>query len=631
MRAGQIIDGRYQILRTLGEGGMATVYLAEDRYLKRQVAIKFLRLDLRDDEVASRRFYREAQALTELSNPHVVEIYDVGEVSGTQYLVMEYVKGSNLKEYIRQNAPLAYTKVQAIMLQILAAVMEAHRHGIVHRDLKPQNILLDENEKVKITDFGIAMAVADETLTRTNTVLGSVHYISPEQARGSLITKQSDIYSLGIIMYELLTGEVPYQGETAVSIALQHFQKQMPYVRERDASIPQALENVILKATAKDVKDRYKDIEEMRADLQTALSVTRLKEPRWYPQDDENDATKVLTNVNDEIKKINQLQKASQFSRRKQGQLKKLKVVFAIVVLGLVLGAILIFYPRQVQVPRLQGQTLSKAQSELLQANLKSQVKYRYDDKVAKNKVIKATPKEAKRGQTIVLYVSKGQKARAFGDYLDQDYDMVAKKLQKQGVKVKYKFVYASEYRRGLIMDQTLSPKKKVIPKQTKVTFTVSAGSESTLLKDLTGKTQAQAQAYAKKHGLNLEVAKRASVQKAGKVTAQNPGAATWLQAGSTLRVVVSNGKGSDPEELVDQTTFSFPITINYVENGTGTNEIKIYLEDANHNYKNVYQQFRINKNTTMSITFTLDAGKTGKYKVVRDGRVIAENQKVHQ
>ncbi|MEE5988439.1 Stk1 family PASTA domain-containing Ser/Thr kinase [Ligilactobacillus equi] len=631
MRAGQIIDGRYQILRTLGEGGMATVYLAEDRYLKRQVAIKFLRLDLRDDEVASRRFYREAQALTELSNPHVVEIYDVGEVSGTQYLVMEYVKGSNLKEYIRQNAPLAYTKVQTIMLQILAAVMEAHRHGIVHRDLKPQNILLDENEKVKITDFGIAMAVADETLTRTNTVLGSVHYISPEQARGSLITKQSDIYSLGIIMYELLTGEVPYQGETAVSIALQHFQKQMPYVRERDASIPQALENVILKATAKDVKDRYKDIEEMRADLQTALSVTRLKEPRWYPQDDENDATKVLTNVNDEIKKTNQSQKASHFSRRKQGQLKKLKVVFAIVVLGLVLGAILIFYPRQVQVPRLQGQILSKAQSELSQANLKSQVKYRYDDKVAKNKVIKATPKEAKRGQTIVIYVSKGQKARTFGDYLGQEYDMVAKKLQKQGVKVKYKFVYASEYRRGLIMDQTLSPAKKVIPKQTKVTFTVSAGSESTLLKDLTGKTQAQAQAYAKKHGLNLEIAKRASVQKAGKVTAQNPGAATWLQAGSTLRVVVSNGKGSDPEELVDQTTFSFPITINYVENGTGTNEIKIYLEDANHNYKNVYQQFRINKNTTMSITFTLDAGKTGKYKVVRDGRVIAENQKVHQ
>lgn len=631
MHAGQIIDNRYQILRTLGEGGMATVYLAEDRYLKRQVAIKFLRLDLRDDEVASRRFRREAQALTELSNPHVVEIYDVGEVSGTQYLVMEYVKGSNLKEYIRQNAPLAYTKVQTIMLQVLAAVMEAHRHGIVHRDLKPQNILLDENEKVKITDFGIAMAVADETLTRTNTVLGSVHYISPEQARGSLITKQSDIYSLGIIMYELLTGKVPYQGETAVSIALQHFQKQMPYVRETDASIPQALENVILKATAKDVKDRYKDVEEMRADLQTALSVTRLKEPRWYPQDDENDATKVLTNVKGEIKKTNQSQKASQFSRRKQGQQKKLQAVLAIVALGLVLGAVLIFYPRQVKVPQLQGQTLSKAQSELSQANLKSQVKYRYDDKVAKNKVIKASPKEAKRGQTVVLYVSKGQKARAFGDYLERDYDSVAKKLQKQGVKVKYKFVYSSEYSPGLIIDQTLSPNKQVVPKQTKVTFTVSAGTEATLLKDLIGKTQAQVQAYAKKHGLNLEVTKRASVQKVGKVMAQEPGEAAWLRAGSTLRVVVSNGKGSAPEELVDQTTFSFPITINYVENGTGTNEIKIYLEDANHDYKNVYQQFRINKNTTMSITFTLDAGKTGKYKVVRDGHVIAENQKVHQ
>lgn len=197
MRSGYILGGRYQMIRTLGEGGMANVYLAHDLILKRDVAVKLLRLDLRDDKSAVRRFHREANSLIELDNPHIVEIFDVGEEQGMQYLVMEYVKGTDLKQYIEKNRPLSYEHVIKIMEQILNAVLEAHNHGIIHRDLKPQNILMDEAGNVKITDFGIAVAVAEETMTRTNTLMGSVHYISPEQARGSMITQQSDIYSLG--------------------------------------------------------------------------------------------------------------------------------------------------------------------------------------------------------------------------------------------------------------------------------------------------------------------------------------------------------------------------------------------------------------------------------------------------
>lgn len=251
MKSGYILSGRYQIVQTLGEGGMANVYLAYDLILKRDVAVKLMRLDLRDNEAAIRRFRREAISLTELVHPNIVNIYDIDEDNGTQFLVMEYVEGMDLKSYIAQNYPIGYEKVVNIMDQVLSAVEEAHAHDIIHRDLKPQNILINADGQVKITDFGIALAASEYSLTQTNTLMGSVHYLSPEQARGSVVTKQSDIYSLGIILFELLTSRVPYQGETAVSIALKHFQNDMPSVRDIDSQIPQALENVVLKATAK--------------------------------------------------------------------------------------------------------------------------------------------------------------------------------------------------------------------------------------------------------------------------------------------------------------------------------------------------------------------------------------------
>ena len=257
MNPGYKIGKRYRIIRSLGEGGMANVYLAHDEVLDRDVSVKLLRLDLRDDPSTRRRFEREAMAANQLNDPHIVGVYDIGEEHGMQFMVMQYVKGTDLKAYIKQHFPIPLPQVVDIMEQVLSAVETAHAHGIIHRDLKPQNILIDDNKNIKITDFGIAIAAHHDSLTQTNTLMGSVHYLSPEQARGSIATKQSDIYSLGIILYELLTGTVPFEGETAVSIALKHFKDEIPSVRNKNRAIPQALENVVIKATAKDPAGRY--------------------------------------------------------------------------------------------------------------------------------------------------------------------------------------------------------------------------------------------------------------------------------------------------------------------------------------------------------------------------------------
>ncbi|MCL6617261.1 MAG: Stk1 family PASTA domain-containing Ser/Thr kinase, partial [Anoxybacillus ayderensis] len=271
MLIGKRLNERYKIVSLLGGGGMANVYLARDMILDRDVAIKVLRFDFANDEQFIKRFRREAQAATSLNHENIVSIYDVGEDEGVYYIVMEYVRGSTLKQYIQQHAPLSVPKALDIMEQLTSAIAHAHANRIIHRDIKPQNILIDEHGKVKITDFGIAVALSSTTITQTNSVLGSVHYLSPEQARGGVATEKSDIYSLGIVMFELLTGRLPFSGESAVSIVLKHLQTETPSPKAWNPSIPQSVENVILKATAKDPFYRYQSVQEMNEDIRTAL------------------------------------------------------------------------------------------------------------------------------------------------------------------------------------------------------------------------------------------------------------------------------------------------------------------------------------------------------------------------
>ena len=257
LEIGRKIGERYKIIRLIGTGGMANVYLGHDLILDRDVAVKVLRFDFRDNEDALRRFQREALSATQLVHPNIVSVYDVDEENGLQYIVMEYVKGADLKKYIEKNGKVSPEDSIYIMDQVLSAMALAHRNRIIHRDIKPQNILIDQDNQIKVTDFGIAVALSETSITQTNTLLGSVHYLSPEQARGGMATIKSDIYALGIVLYELLSGAVPFDGESAVSIALKHFQDPMPLIRKNNPEVPQSLENVILKATSKEPTYRY--------------------------------------------------------------------------------------------------------------------------------------------------------------------------------------------------------------------------------------------------------------------------------------------------------------------------------------------------------------------------------------
>lgn len=296
---GKKLNGRYHIIGSIGSGGMANVYLAHDLILDRDVAVKVLRFDFQNDQAAIRRFQREALAATELVHPNIVSVYDRRR-RWTTIFSHGICERNGLKTLHQTHFPIPYSTVVDITQQILSAVAMAHEHRIIHRDLKPQNILIDEHGTVKITDFGIAIALSETSITQTNTMLGSVHYLSPEQARGSMATNQSDIYAVGIILYEMLTGNVPFDGESAVTIALKHFQEEIPSVKMFDPGIPQSLENVVRHATAKDPSDRYKTANEMAEDLYTSLSASRLNEPAWEPTALLGE-TKVLTPIPEDI------------------------------------------------------------------------------------------------------------------------------------------------------------------------------------------------------------------------------------------------------------------------------------------------------------------------------------------
>ncbi|GAY72932.1 Stk1 family PASTA domain-containing Ser/Thr kinase [Lentilactobacillus kosonis] len=412
MNSGYVLNGRYKILSRLGEGGMADVYLAQDLILDRKVAVKLLRLDFRDNPKAKRRFQNEALAVTQLNNPHIVGVYDVDEVDGMQYIVMEWVNGADLKDYIKHHSPIPYATVVDIMEQICSAVGEAHRNGIIHRDLKPQNILINAEGYVKITDFGISRAASEDTMTQTRSIIGSIHYLSPEQIKGLMATKRSDIYSLGIILYELLTGKVPFDGETAVSIAIKHSQEAIPFVRDLDDQIPQPLENVVLKATAKNPDDRYFTVDELADDLKTSLSLNRLTEPRFQPsfdRDDINDQTRVMPFTPLKASQLNESKLAAQriaddsqtkqettaqnekspkqpTKKRRHHRRRWIALAVALLVL-LIAGALLVTANGHTKVPQITGLTQSDAKQSLIDAHLKVG-KIRYKNSYAVDKIV---------------------------------------------------------------------------------------------------------------------------------------------------------------------------------------------------------------------------------------------------
>ena len=458
IQIGKIFAGRYRIVKQIGRGGMADVYLAKDLILDgEEVAVKVLRTNYQTDPIAVARFQREARAMADLDHPHIVRITDIGEEDGQQYLAMEYVAGLDLKRYIKEHYPLSNEEAVRIMGQILLAMRLAHTRGIVHRDLKPQNILLTPDGTAKVTDFGIAVAFAETSLTQTNSMLGSVHYLSPEQARGSKATVQSDIYAMGIIFYEMLTGHIPYDGDSAVTIALQHFQKPLPSVIDENPSVPQALENVVIKATAKKLTDRYQSVAEMYVDLSSSLSYNRRNEPKLVFNDTTKADTKTLPKVSQStltsIPKVQtqspkpQTAKPSQQASEdnyasKPVKKRKFRVRYMILLASIVLVAaslvwILSRTPATIAIPDVAGQTVAEAKETLKKANFEiGEEKSEASEKVEEGRIIRTDPeagKTRKEGSKINLVVSSGKQSFQLSNYIGRkSADVIAELKQKK-------------------------------------------------------------------------------------------------------------------------------------------------------------------------------------------------------
>ncbi len=558
MRVGYEVGKRYRIIRSLGEGGMANVYEAEDLVQKRRVTLKMLRFDLQDDPRSVERFHKEANSLTKLDNPHIVQIYDFGNDHGVPYLIMEYVKGTDLKTYLKEHYPLSCEKVVDIMEQILSAVESAHRIGIIHRDLKPQNILIDNYGKVKVTDFGISIAAMESaTITKTNTMIGSVHYISPEQARGSIITKQSDIYSLGIILFELLTGKVPFEGQTAVSIAVKHYRDNLPSARKINPKVPQALENVILHATAKKLKDRYPDAETMARDLKTALLPVRKNEPKWEVPTEDDAETKTLVIPTTESSKRQPSTGSRKTKKTKQQKRKRVyrrhPIAFLIGTLGVIVVITILLMSLKVQVPDLRGMSVREAQEVLLSNNLKlGKKRYEYSSSYLKGQTISSDPARettVSRNSKVNIVISKGPLKTKFGSYIGQNFDQVRKKLKAKGVLVDKETTYSNKYPAGQIVSQSIDPSMKVSLYQLPVTFTVSEGVQTFKIRDLAGYTQKSVIDYAQEHNITIIFEQQYSntVPK-GQVISQNPKANTTVKAGSQVIVTLSLGPNNNSE-----------------------------------------------------------------------------------
>jgi beta-lactam-binding protein with PASTA domain len=564
---GKKLNGRYKIIGNIGSGGMANVFLAHDLILDREVAVKVLRFDFQNDKNAIRRFQREALAATELVHPNIVTVYDVGEEDGMQFLVMEYVKGMDLKRYIQTRYPIPYLQIVDIVQQILSAVALAHQHRIIHRDLKPQNILINEEGVVKITDFGIAIALSETSITQTNSMLGSVHYLSPEQARGSMATNQSDIYAIGIILYEMLTGKVPFDGESAVTIALKHFQDEIPSIRIYDKNVPQSLENVVLKATAKEQADRYKTADEMREDLATALSPERLNEPRWEPHA-LNDETQVLSPITDEMiadepeattvipeTEATEEEKPENPKKKRKKWWMILPVLVVLALIGIGSYFVLGGGRGDIEIPKVSGDSETVAREKLESAGLKvaDQTEEIADDEIEEGKVVKTDPQEGnevKKNSEITLYISTGASKITLKNYQEKNFDDVKAELIKLGFsedQIKEETKSSDTIDEGQIISQSPDAGEKVSPKEDEITFVVSTGPETFAMEDYYGQRIEDVRAALTSKGVpaaNIYEQSASSDEPVGTVINQAPGVGeTVITSQTAITLTVSSGQ----------------------------------------------------------------------------------------
>ena len=483
--ASRILSGRYELLEKIGDGGMAVVYKGKDKLLNRFIAVKILRPEFTKDATFVENFKRESQAAAGLSHPNIVGVYDVGREGNINYIVMELIEGDTLNKIIEKEAPMDYRKVIDISKQVASALRIAHKNKIIHRDVKPHNIMVTNDGVVKLADFGIARAVNDATLSTGSKIVGSVHYFSPEQARGNYVDERSDIYSLGIVMYEMLTGKVPFDGDNPVTVALKHINEEIVPPRELEPSIPPALERIVMKATSKFQTNRYANADELIQDLDNVSFVTAIAPDSIF------ESTTVVEKRNkrkqDLEKDIEEVVEARERDRKR----KRRKVVAIVTAILLLLGAA--------------------------------------------------------GGGYFAWKMGAFSSTKAAPDLLDKTYDEATEIAESEGFKIKKgKDIYSSEYAEGRICQQDPSPGVEM-PKEGTITINVSKGNKEGLVPSVIGMDQDDVEAFLKSYGYELGNVKTiTSHEKEGEVLEQTPVAGSTLDKESAVDIVVSDGKGTE-------------------------------------------------------------------------------------
>ncbi|KGA97741.1 serine/threonine protein kinase [Alkalihalobacillus alcalophilus ATCC 27647 = CGMCC 1.3604] len=673
---GERINGRYEVKEMIGGGGMANVYMALDVILDRIVAVKVLQPQFSGDDQFIKRFRREAQAATSLAHENVVNIYDVGEEGDIYYIVMEYVKGQTLKELIQDVGPLPTEQAIQIMDQILSAISHAHDNHIVHRDIKPHNILIRDDGVAKVADFGIARAMSAATITHTNSVMGSVHYLSPEQARGGHVTYKSDIYSLGIVLYEMVTGTLPFSGDTAVSIAIKHLQNEIPSAKAIITTLPQSIENIIKKATIKDPLHRYETIRSMRYDLETALAPGRLNEQPYVFTDDDHEVTKAIpiikslgdqqdlshtieapptkiksdgvaaanTNVDPVPEQKKEIKKEKKKSKVKKWLMITIITLLVLLGAGIATFALMpgLFKVDEVEVIDFVGMSFEEAEETLERLNLEPQ---RHDvtsdelseeDEFEAEQVTRQRPNPGsivKEGAIVHLYVLLAAEEVVIPSVIGDPVERASRELRDLGFEVETEGVESTQTP-GIVLTQTPEAGEAVVPSETKVVLTYSVDSRFRL-QPLDGMTKDEVESYFDEQGLKADFREdfHANIEE-NYVISYSPDAYSNLLPGDTVRVVISKGPEAveepdpdeeEPDEEQDEPTQRFRINIKpeIPEELEGTAfDIRIVVRDASSNGE---ERVEVEEQITSTGEYVIDIYASQSYDAIIETYVNGE------
>ena len=642
MMTGKILGNRYEIIEEIGKGGMANVYKAHCRLLNRPVAIKVLKKELVEDTEYLKRFNTEAQAAASLVHPNIVSIFDFGSDEDCHYIVMELIEGITLKQYINEKAPLDIKEALNIAYQICDALSVAHKHNIIHRDIKPHNIMITNDKRVKVTDFGIARATSGSTMTADNSILGSVHYISPEQARGAVVDGKTDLYSLGIVLYEMLTGRVPFECDSPVAIAMKHIEETPVNPREFNPEITYSVQALVMKAIAKDINDRYQSADDFKADIERLLeNPDSVIETSKTSSGDDNDATMKIPVIRDSAD--NSVKKSEQRDIKGIDNAKLVKenrniligaIITALLIVGLAsLGVTYMIYPEapifsifagdEIKVPDFKGLKIDEA-NELAEENgIEIEIVQEIvDEETPEGCIIEQSPKagrKAQKGTIVKVTISVGTEKITVGDYKLTNFENAKKALEAMGLVVKEEREFSDEVPENYVIRHTPSEGQEA-QAGSAITLVVSKGPEETTVTvpNFVGKTLEQAKTQIAKEGLVLgDVSYEKSVIDEGVVIKQNISGGETVGSKTPINLVISAGNKNNAEnEITEQ-------TLRYVFN-TDKEEVTIRVtEDGT----TIYDGLAF---PSKSDDFTLKVKGTGQkyYEIYVDG-VLAETQTI--